>query len=161
MIGRETVPGQQPAVPGGGDPTGFFEWKLPSIMAPSGEQGTQAGTSDAFEKVQYPGFVLELPSGRGQESPQEMWNSMPVYEKWGVILHNAHKQGGNWLRDFINFGLTGRPGQGKNQPPFFDDKLLSTGIGDAIKRAIEPYLDEKRRYQRWKPNQYQPERQRR
>lgn len=155
-----TIEGQAPAIPGVGVP--LVDVKAPQqFMTKQGDTSTMAGINAAGELVQFPGFKMWMPSGRGQESPQELWNEMPAYEKWGWIMNNVRRQGGNWLRDFVNFGLTGAEGKGLNQKPFMDNKLLSLGLQDALDRAMKPYFNEKQRYQRWKPNPNQPQRQRR
>lgn len=152
------IEGQAAAVPGSGIP--LVDVKAPQqFMTKQNDTSTMAGINAAGEMVQFPGFKMWMPSGRGQESPQELWNEMPAYEKWGWIMHNARVQGSSWLRDFIGFALTGAEG-GHNTKPFMDNSDMS-GVQSAIDRAIKPYMNEKQRYQRWKPNPYQPERQRR
>lgn len=139
---------QNPNIPGGNEAAGIIELKPPPVYTnKKGDPSTMSGTNSAGEEVQFPGFTMWMPSGKGQESPIEMWSELPAYEKWGWIMENVRRQGPSWLRAYSGFvtGLSRGQGPGNNQP-FFDKKsasIGSDGMSEAIRRALKqfpPYI---------------------
>lgn len=134
--------GQVPAVPDDWS-AGWYQTEAPRRMSASmTDPAGEPGVSPAWEMVQYPGFKMMMPSGRGQESPMEIWSELPAYEKWGWIMHNAYKQGPKWLDKYVSFMLSGATGQERFPKPL----LPMDDTEKALQREIQKGLDAGRRW---------------
>lgn len=134
--------GQAPLFP---KTEGFFKLDLPTrFNARTGHPEQETGESPAFEPVRFsPKFMMWMPSGRGQESPHEIWENLSALEKWSTIMYNARQQGKPWVRQLQSMLLTGDP----NYPGIYPMEKAEKDILGAkdflwkeIKRLEEKYL---------------------
>lgn len=109
-----------------------------------------AGKEQGMVSMIMPWGEMLLPSGKNQESGWEQWNSMPAYEKWGWILHNARQNPG-FLRNYLGFQMMGL--EGGNSKPFIDNKPLSGGVNDAIQRAMKEIYRRGPQPKKWRGKQ--------
>lgn len=132
-------------------PTGYFKLDIPTrFNARTDDPSGEPGVSPAWEEVQFPGFKMKLPSGKGQ-SVFETWSEMPAYEKWGWIMHNAQTQGHGWLDKYIDFMVTGATMQDR----FKDVKpiLPMNDTEKSIRRSLDKALGAGRKYLNMTPRQ--------
>lgn len=149
--GTGGIPSQDPNVPGTGLPGGFFKLDIPTrFNSRVGDPSIEPGGDPAAQEVDMPGFKMIMPTGKGQ-SVWETWGELPVYEKWGWIMHNAYKQGSGWLDKYVDFMITGATMQDrfKNKKPI----LPMNDTEKALRRSLDKAVGAGRKYLNMSPEQ--------
>lgn len=90
---------------------GFYKLDIPTRFNTNpGKPEQETGMSPAFEPVRFNSkFMMWMPSGRGQESPHEIWENLSPIEKWSTIMYNVQTQGPSWVTKLKSMLLTGDP----------------------------------------------------
>lgn len=129
---------------------GTISLQAPPVMTNApGDPSTMAGINPGAELMEMPFGKMYLPSGKGQESPLELWSQMPAYEKWGWIMYNRQVQGRSWMNDFLAFSIAGKTHWTREMDkttPFPLDRKEKDQLGTAGRKFLDWSLQQKRRY---------------